>query len=337
MVPDSVFGGRIINRQRDDFMQDVMGMAGYFAAHAIWSVSDGELLIPIVGFLRADNSRHMERLVMGSVDAVALGHQKIIQLDADTAGGVFINDGMVTLDSGKTDALLVTIRPAADAAKKLDLLIPYRHAKHPDGFAVHRLKLTALEGIEQDLVSGLMQAFVAGLESHEQGARIWRDQYVDQPGVSTGFHGEENTEFTPEEFETLKRSLLLIFFVVAGSDGKVDKREFTTFIKALTDVERFGSALFNRVVTNIIANIPALAAAIVAERPDYLAEFQRVKDIVDAKLPAEEGLEFKVALLKVGHEIASSSGGFLGFGSKISKQEKAALLAIAVCLGVAGN
>lgn len=57
-------------------MKNVLSMAGNFASHSICSVSGGETLIPIVGFLKFNGEQHMERLVMGSVEAVSAGDQK---------------------------------------------------------------------------------------------------------------------------------------------------------------------------------------------------------------------------------------------------------------------
>lgn len=48
----------------------------------------------------------------------------------------------------------------------------------------------------------------------------------------------------------------------------------------------------------------------------------------------EEAQAFKQALLGLGKAVASASGGFLGFGSKISKEEKATLERIAAGLGL---
>ena len=49
-------------------------LAGFFAAHAIWSVSDGATLIPILAYTTESGERHMERLV-GELAAMALMKQ----------------------------------------------------------------------------------------------------------------------------------------------------------------------------------------------------------------------------------------------------------------------
>jgi len=121
-------------------MKDVFKMAGDFASHAIWSVSDGEVIIPIVGYLKTDGSQSMERLVMGSVEALSAGEHKISNLSEEHLGATFIKDGLVTLETGKTDCLMIDVRFSDNASKKVQFLIPYRNANHDKGFAVHRLQ-----------------------------------------------------------------------------------------------------------------------------------------------------------------------------------------------------
>ena len=315
-------------------MENVMKMAGYSAAHAIWSVSSGEILIPIVGYLKNDDSREMERLVMGSAQAMAAGEKKLAALAPDTQGAVFIKDGMVNLETGKTDVLIIEIKFADASEKRLQLLIPYRNASHADGFAVHRLKLMQPVGIPLETIDPLVDAFVEGLESHDEGGKIWKEQYIDQAGVSTGYYGEENTDFSDEEYAALKKAPFLIFFLVAASDGKIDQKEATMFFKILSNPELLRNKLLNRIITNVINEIPATLAAMAQQGLDYIAELHELRQIAERRLPPDQAQEFKLSLLLLGKEIASASGGFLGFGAKISKSEMAALTAIALCLDI---
>ena len=54
-------------------------LAGFFAAHAIWCVSDSEMLIPMFAHTTFDGGRRMDRLVMGDLaEAVAVGWRKLL-------------------------------------------------------------------------------------------------------------------------------------------------------------------------------------------------------------------------------------------------------------------
>ncbi|GAB3186778.1 hypothetical protein GCM10027259_51790 [Micromonospora palomenae] len=45
-------------------VHETVRLAGSIAAHGIWSVSDGETLVPLFGYEQADGSRGMDRFVL---------------------------------------------------------------------------------------------------------------------------------------------------------------------------------------------------------------------------------------------------------------------------------
>jgi tellurite resistance protein len=140
--------------------------------------------------------------------------------------------------------------------------------------------------------------------------------------------------FTPEEWETLLKAPVLVFLLVAAMDGKVDEKEVKGFQKILREAATYKSELLRNILIATMDKIPAILAQILSSSGDAGRTLQQVKAIAEAKLPVEEAKLFKQSLLYVGKQIAESSGGFLGFGSKISKEEKAALNAVALLLGV---
>jgi hypothetical protein len=64
-------------------MEELTRRAGYFAAHGIWCVSEGETLIPIMVTTHADGTGNIDRLMYDDVadgaragkEALAAGHQ----------------------------------------------------------------------------------------------------------------------------------------------------------------------------------------------------------------------------------------------------------------------
>lgn len=153
-------------------MDHIMMMAGELTAHAIWNVSSGETLIPIIAQLKSDGTYSTQHFDMDPAQAIALGEKTISNLDSKTLGASFIKDAPVTLETGKTDALTIDIR-FSDDTKKIRVLIPYRHAEHPEGFAVHRLQATQFEGISNDVVTSLANSFFDGINSHTEASKIW--------------------------------------------------------------------------------------------------------------------------------------------------------------------
>ncbi|MET1076646.1 MAG: hypothetical protein ABWY06_01360 [Pseudomonas sp.] len=315
-------------------MDTVMKMAGYCAAHAVAGVASGEILVPIVGKLKADGRRSLLRLAMGSVEAMARGAQYLEEFDADDRGVVFIKDALVTLETGRTDCLIVDIRFAEHAGKTLQYLIPYRNANHPQGFAVHRLKVMDCEAIDGEGLARCTEAFFDGRDAHEDAAALWHRHYIEEAGVSADHAGEENTAFSGEEFEALKMAPFLVFFLVAAADGRIDKKELLAFGKLLSNSARYSNPLLTRIITNIISDIPALAGTLTQKRLNFAAELTIIRGIVDSRMPLPQAEAFKRALFQVGQDIAEASGGFFGFGSKISKEERLALACIAFCLDI---
>jgi hypothetical protein len=148
-------------------------LAGFFAAHAVWCVSDAETLVPIIAFETIDGSRQMVRIEAEQLqDAVSDGKQWLADNPASAVRAVFIYDGFVTLPDGKTDALVVEAIDFGPPRSGFTMAVPYRHAKSPAGFAVYRPKFLGFEGLGPAW-DVLGDAFFRGVEQHEQGAAVW--------------------------------------------------------------------------------------------------------------------------------------------------------------------
>ena len=122
-------------------MEDAFEMAGYFCAHAIWCVADAETLVPMLAVQRPDRSLQMTRFeAEAQRDAVASARERLeLNPERNSIGALFY-DGYVTLPEGRTDAVVVELVEYS-SRQRADLAVPYRHAAHPDGFAVFRPKL----------------------------------------------------------------------------------------------------------------------------------------------------------------------------------------------------
>jgi hypothetical protein len=169
---------RVSNNWRNP-MERTATLAGFFAAHAVWCVLDGETLIPMLAIQRPDGKQEMHRLAAERLeDGVARGHDWLENNPESVPRAVLIYDGFITLPSGKIDALLVEARKYEPQALSFKMAIPYRHAQSPEGFAVHRPKFLELDGDESQ-VTALAQALFDGIEQHEKGAEVW-NAYLDE-------------------------------------------------------------------------------------------------------------------------------------------------------------
>src|SRR5262249_32867249 len=83
-------------------------LAGHFAAHAIWCVSDleGEPFIPMLAYTKPGGTPTMIRLVSEDLnESVELGRQQLESNEMDADDGVLLFDGRITLNGEKVDAV----------------------------------------------------------------------------------------------------------------------------------------------------------------------------------------------------------------------------------------
>jgi hypothetical protein len=160
-------------------MEQTYQLAGFFAAHAVWCVSDGGALIPLLAYERQDGKREMARLAADRLEeGVEQGRGWLVENPEGVARAVLIYDAYVKLEAGKTDALVIEARRYGNPEIVFTLAIPYRNVEHPEGFAVYRPKLLSHVGGELDS-QNLVKAFFRGVDQHEQGAAVW-NAHIDQ-------------------------------------------------------------------------------------------------------------------------------------------------------------
>jgi hypothetical protein len=147
-------------------------LAGYFVAHAVWCVAEGETLVPILAFQQRTGEREFRRLEGEEMQIeVARGQEWLMANPESAEIAALIYDGFVTLESGKTDALIAEIRAYGREPASLRIVIPYRHARGEGGFAVHRPKFLGYDGTADWSLLG--EAFFRGVDQHEPGSAIW--------------------------------------------------------------------------------------------------------------------------------------------------------------------
>jgi len=157
-------------------LADATEMAGFFVAHAVWCVEDGETLVPIVAHPDCEGKRVMLRVESeDSRVSVATAKESVAKLAEAQGAAVLIYDSFVTLGSWRTDSLMVEIQ--ADAARMV-MAVPYRNAADAAGFAVFRPKFVSCSEARADYES-LGSAFFRGVDSHQKGSAAWT-KHLDQ-------------------------------------------------------------------------------------------------------------------------------------------------------------
>jgi hypothetical protein len=155
-------------------MSDLGRLAGFFAAHGVWSVSDGATLIPLLGYEQASGERGMSRFATDDLGAAAQAGRDALEANAIGAlRAVLVVDGYVHLEVGRIDALIVEAVEYGPQRRSVTMAVPYRPQASPGGFAVHRPKFLQLSGVDRQEAPALGEAFFAGVDSHERAAPVW--------------------------------------------------------------------------------------------------------------------------------------------------------------------
>jgi hypothetical protein len=154
-------------------MQLTALLAGFFAAHAVLCVSEGEILIPVIVYEGADGSRQVNCIVNEPYqDAVAQGKTWLANNPESALRAVLVYDGFVTLPEGKTDALIIEGVEYSPINAGFTMAVPYRPAGSPERFAIYRPKFLGFEGDEPSF-DLLGEAFFQGVDQHEEGSAVW--------------------------------------------------------------------------------------------------------------------------------------------------------------------
>ena len=147
-------------------------LAGFFGAHAIWCVSDGETLIPMLAYTQENGERTMNRLAGELEAAVAFGKEQLASNPMDANDAVLLYDGYVTVGETQFDAIFVEIRAYFSPRSEVVVALPYT-ALASGTFRVHRPQLLVWKECEDFDVDQALQAFWSGASSHEEGFKVW--------------------------------------------------------------------------------------------------------------------------------------------------------------------
>jgi hypothetical protein len=156
-------------------MMTASKLGGFFAAHAIWCVSDGSTLIPMLAYTTA-SERKMERLVINEdlESSVAYGKEKLGSNPMDADDAVLLYEGRITIAKEKIDAILIEMRAYFSPDSEVIMAVPYT-PNSSGKFRVHKPKLVAWENCDDFDMHAALQSFFEGVSEHEKGAKIWND------------------------------------------------------------------------------------------------------------------------------------------------------------------
>lgn len=227
-----------------------------------------------------------------SIQAVAIGYD-VLAIHPD--------------QSGKTDAIAIDLehrdgRPLTRIVHykvvdgEVKTLAPYSIAKHGELF---QPSVDLPENVpSQDVV----EADVVGDSESEDGSKDW-----------------------------LESLPTLCFVLIAGADGSIDKKEISNFEMSLSKNSRHANPLvqsvFSAALTRLQKDVVEILESAKSNAGVLLIRLAACKAIAVEKDPEHADELFDI-LIQMSTSIAAASGGFMGFGSKIGKEEKTMLSAL---------
>jgi hypothetical protein len=149
-------------------------LAGCFAAHAIWCVSNGETLVPMLAYTDENDKRVMNRLAGADLGAsVAQGKEQLASNPMDANDAVLLYDGRITVGANKVDAIIIEMRAYFSPQSEATLAVPYTPKTSSGAFKVHKPKLLLWKNCEDFDMNHALQSFFDGVSSHEHGNEVW--------------------------------------------------------------------------------------------------------------------------------------------------------------------
>jgi hypothetical protein len=137
--------------------------------------------------------------------------------------------------------------------------------------------------------------------------------------------------FTAAEWDDLVRLPVVVYQAVAAADGRIDTGEKNSF---LAYVQRTGhtNALLARIF-DVLVDQGDEALETCSRENDFRSYLQGIRPILERHLNPEERRSFLAGLLYLGHNVADASGGFFGFGRRVSAAEQMRIEEIGQLLG----
>jgi hypothetical protein len=157
----------------------LMQLAGFFTAHAVWTVSLQQGPLPPMLVTELEGERSLTRFGKESSMEVAVAKaQKLLDNnEARAERGIILYDAFVTLEDGRCDAIIVQGQEHHPELLKMEIIQPYRPPNAPGGFAVMQPKVSFPEG-QVEHAERLIEAFFEGLDSHEEGGPLWSESIL---------------------------------------------------------------------------------------------------------------------------------------------------------------
>lgn len=123
----------------------------------------------------------------------------------------------------------------------------------------------------------------------------------------------------------------IVFYIIAGADGKVDDQEFEGYVRCLRNTD---DKILDEILANINPDFGENLASLPRNIPKLRKMLLRRKDLLENSVSKADYENFASEMLSIAKNVAESSGGILGLGDKVSQSERKALSTLEAIFGV---
>ncbi|MCP3804299.1 hypothetical protein NLX83_34030 [Allokutzneria sp. A3M-2-11 16] len=148
-------------------------LAGVVTALAATTLSDGEILPPLMGYEQADG-----RSFQATFFVEAQARNALENNEHEATRAAIVVNGRVPLIPVVKEALLIDIVEYGPVRQRMQLVLPYRDAHSPCGFALHEIGVLDFDNIADADEAPILDAIFAGIESQPAYAELW-DKYFE--------------------------------------------------------------------------------------------------------------------------------------------------------------
>jgi hypothetical protein len=134
-----------------------------------------------------------------------------------------------------------------------------------------------------------------------------------------------------DDLQKMTYAPFIVFVLISAADGEIDQEELDAFVGALVERQE---GLLGELLLHVPASPQDMMKEIVGDPDSALVRLKEIGELIDAKLLPQHAISLKLDLWAIGKSVAEASGERLGLAGQVSDEEKAALSALAVILGL---
>ncbi|WP_143261760.1 hypothetical protein [Allokutzneria sp. NRRL B-24872] len=149
-------------------------LAGVVTAHAAARLADGEVLPPLMGYEHLSGRSYLSEIGSdGTTTPEMTAREGLEGNEHGAVRGVLVVDGRIEFLPEVDFALLIDIVEYGPVRQTMQLLLPYRHARSPRGFALHELSVVNFDNIADADEAPILARIFDGVYSLPAHVELW--------------------------------------------------------------------------------------------------------------------------------------------------------------------